>query len=114
MIGYLIHLLTDRYYNDYYFKNHCIFNDEGIPVAAILKNGKKIDKIKIPKQADFCKYDKWLLKKGYVEKFKNYNCIKNVRNLSVASFDMNKLKEYIIISNNDTPRKIKTNFFINQ
>lgn len=111
MIGYLIHLLTDRFYNDYYFRNHCIFNDNGIPVAAKLRNGKVIEKIKIPKQSDFFKYDKWLLKNNRVEKFKSDNCINNIYDLSIAQFDIDKIKKYITDSNNDKIRNLKTNLF---
>lgn len=111
MIGYLIHLLTDRFYNDYYFKNHCIFNNNGIPVSVKLLNGKVIDKIKVPKHADFYKYDKWLLKNNFVENFSSDECINHVHDLSVASFNNDKLKKYINNCNNDKPRYLKTSLF---
>lgn len=111
MIGYLIHLLTDRFYNDYYFKNHCVLNEKGIPIAAKLKNGKLVKEVKVPKQADFLKYDKWLLKNRKVEKFKSDECVGKVINLSVTQFDNDKLKKYILNSNHDKPKNLKTNLF---
>lgn len=114
MIGYLIHLLTDRYYNDYFFKNHCII-DENKLKGVKLKNGKVKKQVTKYKHKDFIKYDFWLLKNKYVYKFNSYNCISNVKNLSVASFDKNYLKEYIKKANEevDNPRlyKIRKHIF---
>lgn len=111
IIGYLIHLLTDRFYNDYYFKNHCIFNESGIPIAVKFKNGKVDKNIKTIKQSDFFKYDKWLLRNNLIEKFKSDKCVDNVFDLSVAMFDKDKLRKYILNSNNDKPSSFKTRWF---
>lgn len=110
IIGYLIHLLTDRYYNDYFFKNHCIIDNDKL-VAVKLKNGKLKKYKKEYKQGDFAKYDMWLLKNNFVTKFNNYNCIDNIINLNNAEFDKEYLKNYIEKANNeiDNPKLYKIN-----
>lgn len=114
MIGYLIHLLTDRFYNDYFFKNHCLLDEKGIPHSVKLKNGKISENIKKYKQSDFKKYDKWLLKHKYITKFESYNCLNSVSNLKIANFDKNFLQKYIkkINLESDSPNKYRINSFL--
>ena len=52
MIGYLIHILTDRFYNDYFFKNHCLFDEKNKPIKVKLRNKKIKYPIKKYKQSD--------------------------------------------------------------
>ena len=49
-------------------------------------------------------YDKWLINHGYVCKFSNLKCIENVIDIDEASFDKEKLKNYIISSNEDVEK----------
>ena len=49
-------------------------------------------------------YDKWLINHGYVCKFSNLKCIENVIDIDEASFDKEKLKNYIISSNKDVEK----------
>ena len=111
MIGYLIHLLTDRFYNNYFFKNHCLFNENDKPYSVKLKNGKIKTPIKKYKHSDFGKYDKWLLKHKFIEKFNDIKCLNNVIDLSVGNFDKNKLLDYIKKANKefDNPKLYKIN-----
>jgi hypothetical protein len=111
MMGYLIHILTDRYYNDYFFKNHCLFNDKGYAEKVILKNGRNGYPIKKYKQSEFGKYDKYLLKKHLVAKFNNTDCVSQVKDLSIAQFDIEYLKKYVVNANKeiDNPRLYKIN-----
>ena len=46
-------------------------------------------------------YDKWLINHGCVCKFSNLKCIENIIDIDEASFDKEKLKNYIISSNKD-------------
>lgn len=114
MVGYLIHILTDRFFNDYFFKNHCIFNESGKAYKVKLKTEKIKGTIKKYKQSDFAKYDKWLLRHHYVSKFKNFDCVYNVVDLDIAKFDKEYLKQYIKKANNevDIPSRYKNKSFI--
>lgn len=115
MLGYLVHLLTDKYYNDYFFQKHCIFGENGKAHSVILKNRKIRQPIKKYKQTDFAKYDKWLLKHNFVVPFKSNDCIDMIVDLTVAKFDKNCLKCYIEKANNEIIEpniyKIKSNLF---
>ena len=59
-------------------------------------------------------YDKWLINHGYVCKFSNLKCIENIIDIDEASFDKEKLKNYIISSNKMQRRLIffPKSFFI--
>lgn len=115
IMGYLIHILTDRYYNNYFFKNYCIFNDDGHQIKVKLKNGKFGFPIKKYKQSEFGKYDKYLLKKHLVKKFDSVECVLKVKDLSVAQFNIDYLKKYIENANKevDKPKlyKIRSSIF---
>lgn len=101
IMGYLIHLLTDRFYNNYFFRNHCIFNDDKMPYMVKLKSGKICEISKKYKQGDFRKYDKYLLKKHLIPKFNGIKCVDNVQNLKVEDFDREFLIDYIEKSNKE-------------
>lgn len=104
MLGYLIHILTDKFYNTFAFTNFFIYDENGNDIGLHFKNKDKFlkpNKVKYYKQREFGLYDKWLLNHGYVTKFKDFKCLDNVVDLEVAKFDKEKLKKYIIDSNND-------------
>ena len=46
-------------------------------------------------------YDRWLMNHNYVYKFKNYDCIENVIDIEEATFNKERLKEYMVSANND-------------
>ena len=76
-----------------------------------LKGKKKLlndEERKKLKHREMWLYDKWLLNHNFVPKFINYKCINSVENVDEASFDKEKLKEYINSSNKDVD---KVNFF---
>ena len=104
MMGYLIHLLTDRYYNEYFFKNFYIYDENDNGIGIYLKGKKKLldgKTRKHLKHRELELYDKWLLNNKLVPKFNNTKCIDNVIDFDEASFNKDKLKEYIIFSNKD-------------
>ena len=104
MIGYLIHILTDRYYNEYIFKHFYIYDEDNNGIGIYLKGKKKIldsDKRKQLKHRELFLYDTWLLNNGYVPKFSDIKCINNVFDIDEAKFNKEKLKEYILSSNKD-------------
>lgn len=96
-IGYIIHLLTDRFYNDVYYHTDI----DGIEHNKYFKHSL------------FDSYDNYLLKQGNVSKINNKQIINNIPNYKDITFDMNYLNEYIDKLNNDIDNtKIKKNYSI--
>lgn len=96
-IGYIIHLLTDRFYNDVYYHTDI----DGIEHNKYFKHSL------------FDSYDNYLLKQGKVSKINNKQIINNIPNYRDITFDMNYLNEYIDKLNNDIDNtKIKKNYSI--
>lgn len=78
-IGYIIHLLTDRYYNDYYYNTKLNW----------IKHDKEF------KHKLFESYDKYLLNQGVIKKINNTKIISNIPDYNNISFDKEYLKNYI-------------------
>lgn len=107
MVGYLIHLLTDKFYNTFAFNNFFIYDKDGNDIGLHFKHKDKLlpqEKIKYYKQREFGLYDKWLLNHKCVPKFSGFDCLDNVIDIEVAKFDKEKLKKYIIESNNEVDK----------
>lgn len=79
-IGYIIHLLADKYYNDWYYKNYKL---KGIPVTKEFKH------------ALFDQYDQYILRHFKLNRFNDVNIIKMIPKYEGLIFDCNYLKEYI-------------------
>ncbi len=90
-IGYIIHLLTDRFYNDWYYKNYKL---------------KGINTTKEFKHNLFESYDKYILKHFKLDKFRDFSIIEKIPKYKDLEFDINYLKEYI----NKYNYEIDTNF----
>lgn len=104
MVGYLIHLLTDRYFNSYVFQNYYIYDENTHLIGIKFHNEEAklpIEKIRYEKHRDFYVYDKYLIENGQVDKFKSTDCIKNISNTEDAKFDKNLIKTYIQNANKD-------------
>ena len=85
-IGYAIHLLTDKYYNNWYYN---IYSKKcGI--------GNREDK-----QNLFFTYDEYILKHYKLNKFYDLNIIEKLPIYPNISFDKEYIKEYITKYNND-------------
>lgn len=107
MLGYLIHILTDKFYNTFVFTKFFIYDKDGDDIGLHFKHKDKLlsaEKIKYYKQREFGLYDKWLLNHDCVPKFSGFDCLNNVIDIEVAKFDKEKLKQYIIDSNNDVDK----------
>ena len=64
MIGYLIHILTDRFYNEYFFKHFYIYDKDENSIGIYLKGKKKLmngQALKDLKHREMNIYDKWLI-----------------------------------------------------
>lgn len=96
-IGYIIHLLTDRFYNEVYYHTDI----DGIEHNKYFKHSL------------FDSYDNYLLKQGNVSKINNKQIINNIPNYRDITFDMDYLNEYIDKLNNDIDNtKIEKNYSI--
>ena len=104
IIGMLIHILTDRFYNKYVFSNFYLYDKDNNCIGMKMKNKEVLMDMKIRKnykQREFSIYDKWLLNHKYVSKFKSHKCIDNVINTKTFTFNKEKLKKYIEKANKD-------------
>ena len=114
MVGYLIHLLTDRYFNSYVFQNYYIY-DENTHLIGIKFHDEEvlmpIEKIRYEKHRDFYVYDKYLVENGFVKKFKSYDCVKNIMDLAEAKFDKSLIRKYIKNANDDIKEAKEGEFF---
>ena len=114
MVGYLIHLLTDRFFNSYVFQNYYIY-DENTHLIGIKFHEEEvmmpIEKIRYEKHRDFYVYDKYLTEMGRVSKFKSYDCVDNVINIPDAIFDKSLIKRYIKNANLDIEHAKNGEFF---
>lgn len=99
--------MTDRYYNEFVYKNHFIWENNQ-PVSLILNNNKTVSdykKFRAFKQHDFWQYDKYLIETEQIIKFKGYDCIDYLPTFSFVSFDSKSLRAYIDILNTTIDNK---------
>ena len=104
IIGMLIHILTDRFYNNYMFKTFYLYDKNNNGIGLKMKNKDVImngEMRKNYKHREFGLYDKWLLNHNHIERFKDLKCIDNVINTIVSTFDKEKIKKYIEKANKD-------------
>lgn len=97
-MGYIIHLLTDRFYNDWYYKNYKL---------------KGINTTKEFKHYLFNSYDKYIVKHFKLDKFNNLDVIYKIPSYADLEFDKDYLKEYIIKFNTEIDNiEIDNNYII--
>ena len=101
-MGYLLHLITDKFYNEKYFKKFFVF-ENGKPVRN--KDGITDDERRCFKKHDFNEYDKLLVNDNKINYFNNYDVINKVEDYGDIFFDKKYLKEYIDTFNNDLKTK---------
>ena len=114
MVGYLIHLLTDRYFNSYVFQNYYIYDDNTHLIGIKFHDEKvllPIEKIRYEKHRDFYVYDKYLVENNRVKQFKDFSCIENINDIEDAKFDNELIKKYIENANLDLEKAKKGDFF---
>lgn len=116
MMGYLIHLLTDRYFNSYVFQNYYIYDEHTHLIGIKFKDEKvmlPIEKIRYEKHRDFYVYDKYLIENNRVKKFTDYHSLEQISDIEDASFDKEYIKKYIDNSNKDIEDAKEGKFFKN-
>ncbi len=108
LLGYLTHILTDEYYNNYVKKNYYVFKDgklcgitklDGQIVYSTPKEACDI------KQKEFIKYDKYLLNNYKFPPLKDYNVLDNIPIIEECDYDKKYLKKYIDNYNNEIKYK---------
>lgn len=85
-IGYITHLLTDRFYNDWYYNNYKL---KGIITTKEFKHNL------------FASYDNYLLKHFKLDSFKDMSVIEKIPKYKDLVFDIEYLKEYILKYNDE-------------
>ena len=98
-IGYIIHLLTDRYYSYYFYKKYFDFKDN--KPYKLKSEYNKITDLKNFKRKLYYQYDIYLLKHNLISKFENYEVINLIPNYQGMDFDKQFLKEYIEKNNEE-------------
>lgn len=94
LMGYLIHILTDKFYNDYVRKNYYIFkNNRLCGIKAIGGNiyGTPFEICSI-KQEDFYIYDLFLLQN---KTFPKINFISDMPKIDECNYSMDYIKKYL-------------------
>lgn len=114
MLGYLVHLLTDKFYNEYVFKNYFLYDENGEDKGLIF-NGKEMylepKEIKKIKHHELNTYGAWLLDHNYVSKFKSVLCINKVMQIEDFKHEKEVFVKYIIEHNNMIDKKRKFKIF---
>lgn len=98
-IGYIIHLLTDKYYNYRYYNDFYDFKDN--KPYKLKEEYSYIDNIKKFKHDLFESYDIYLLKNVLIEKINDISIINFIPNYDDIKFDKDYLSEYILKSNDE-------------
>ena len=104
MLGYLTHILADRFYNEYIFKNFYVYDDNnnciGVKYKGKFKELNEIERKEL-KHQELETYDIWLLNNNYVDKFKDLDCYKKVKDFDDITFSEDRLIKYIEDANKD-------------
>ena len=103
MVGYLVHLLTDMFYNEYVRDNKYVFDDNHKLNGIKTRNGifygtprEVCDK----KQEGFYDYEYYLLNNNKIEELKMVDLDK-LPNIKECDYDKSDIKKYIEIHNNN-------------
>ena len=104
MLGYLTHILADRFYNEYIFTNFYVYDDNnnciGVKYKGKFKELNEIERKEL-KHQELETYDIWLLNNNYVDKFKDLDCYKKVKDFDDITFSEDRLIKYIEDANKD-------------
>ena len=115
LIGYLVHLLTDVYYNDYVINNYFLFDENQMLCGVKMKDKDYYcnpDEACDIKQTDFTNYDYYLLNNRLVPKLKNIS-LDNLPIVDECMYEVEYLKSYIEYHNNEVENKINNDIIFN-
>ena len=107
MVGYLVHLLTDDFYNNYVRMNKFIY-DENHKVKGIITNSGIFygtpKEITDKKQDGFYEYEHFLLNRKMIEKINDVD-VDRITRIKECNFDKDYIKEYIDKHNSDIEKE---------
>ena len=95
MVGYLVHILSDSFYNKYVREKYYIHDDKlcGIKTSKIEFYGELREVTDI-KQAGFYDYEYYLLNNNEIPKM-NYVDVSKVANIKECNYDLDYINKYI-------------------
>lgn len=104
ILGYLVHLLTDEFYNSYVKNNYFII--ENGKLSGIKKiNGEVLydepNEITYLKQLEFGKYDKFLMTNKDFYLFDDFSVIDKIPKIDECDYNKNYIYEYMKNFNNE-------------
>ena len=107
MMGYLVHLLTDKIYNGYARENKFVFNENhklnGIKTLNGIFYGTPIEATD-KKQEGFYDYEYYLLNNNKIDELKMVD-LDELTNIKECNYNKDYIKEYIIKHNSDVNGK---------
>lgn len=107
MMGYLVHLLTDYFYNDYTRKNKFVYDENhklnGIKTLNGIYYGTPKE-VCDKKQEGFYDYEYYLLKHDKIEKLENIN-LDDLTRIEECNYNNDYIKEYIDTHNSELKKK---------
>ena len=93
-VGYIIHLLTDSYFNIFIFNNYCVFDKDKL--IGYRKKNKTIscqsDKVKRMKHTDCFTYENYLLLHDLVPKINSLDCLDKIKDFDNINFNKDSIK----------------------
>ena len=104
VVGYLVHLMTDFYWNRFTFKNYYIHDDSGSTIGIRLNTGKKCmcdkESIRKLKQTDFKVFSEYLVNNDrlHIPKFnieKIEEKVKDIEEIPLNREDIEKTVDYL-------------------
>lgn len=108
-VGYIIHLLTDSYFNIFVFNNHCVFEKD--TMIGYRKRNRIIksdsDKVKEMKHKDSYTYEAYLLFNNKLPSIKNISSIDKIKDFNNIKFNKESLKNCINVLNRDVNKDYK-------
>lgn len=103
LMGYLIHLLTDKFFNDYVRKKYFVFKDNKLCGIKSL-NGVIYDNPSVVcdiKQEDFHNYDLYLLNNEEFPKIDYKSFIGEMPIIDECDYSLEYIKKYVNLYNNE-------------
>lgn len=118
IVGYLVHLLTDSYYNNYIRNNYFLYNENRRLNGIKMKSGNYYDnpdRITEIKQDEFNMYDNYLVRTNKYKEISESNIAEKLPIIKECDYDKDYIEEYIntyngaIKNNNNYKGKIEYN-----
>lgn len=107
MMGYLIHLLIDKFYNSYILKEFYVYDESNNIIGMKLKGKDKL----IPmsernrlRTREFEIYDKWLLNHKFIPTISGFDCLNNIIDIEDSMYNRTKIQVFIVETNKEVTK----------